>query len=72
MPEEERRQMIKSFNIVADTVETVAPFLVEGMLNNKETGAKIVWMTVEKFKQRQAMEYYQKRDLFKDFEKQLQ
>lgn len=71
MPEAERQQLIKSFNIVADTVETVAPFLVEGILNNKETGAKIEWMTIEKFKQRQTIEYYQKRDLFKDFEKQL-
>ena len=33
------------FDILADKVETVAPFLVERIMNNRKHGARIVWLT---------------------------
>ena len=42
-PDWESRKRI--FNILADRVETVAPFLVENMLINSKHGAKIIWLT---------------------------
>lgn len=35
----------KIFNILADRPETVAPFLVKGMLDNTKNDAHIVWLT---------------------------
>lgn len=46
--EEEREQVKKIFNILADDVSTVAPFLTEKMLANQENNAKIVWLTKRK------------------------
>lgn len=42
-PDWENRKRI--FNILADRVESVAPFLVENMLINSKHGAKIIWLT---------------------------
>ncbi len=67
-PKEDYEQMVKGFNISADTPETVADFLAKEVLKNKTNGAEITWMTAEKFKQRMADPFYLKRDLFSDLD----
>jgi len=42
---EEWAKVSKIFNILSDTVETVAPWLVDRMLRNRRNGARIVWLT---------------------------
>jgi short-subunit dehydrogenase len=54
----------KILNILADTVETVTPFLVEGMLNAKKTGAAVRWLTGPKVSARFFMSRFRKRDVF--------
>ncbi len=44
----ERIYFEKILNILADRVETVAPFLVKNMLKNKKHGKKIIWLTARK------------------------
>jgi NAD(P)-dependent dehydrogenase (short-subunit alcohol dehydrogenase family) len=52
------------FNILADRVETVAPFLVEGILSNNKHGARIAWLTTPKIAWRFLTARYSKRDVF--------
>jgi len=54
----------KILNILADTVETVTPFLVDGMLNTKGNGAAVRWLTTGKILRRFAFARFSKRDLF--------
>jgi len=42
---EEWAKVSRIFNILSDTVETVAPWLVDRMLRNRRNGARIVWLT---------------------------
>ena len=58
----------KIFNILADKVETVTPFLVEKILNNQKNGARIMWLTPGKAFWRFLTASISKRDLFKDFD----
>ena len=50
-------------NILADTVETVTPFLADEILKNTESGASIQWMTNEKANERMSSDEYCSRDL---------
>ena len=46
-----REELLKNkfiFNVLADTPETVAPFLVKKMLANKKNGTRISWLTKPK------------------------
>jgi short-subunit dehydrogenase len=54
----------KILNLLADTVETVTPFLVEGMLSVKEGGEAVRWLTPGKVLRRKLMSYFRKRDVF--------
>ncbi len=64
-PQSERWQRAKRiFNILADRVETVAPYLVRKILANRRTGAKIVWLTRRKILLRFLVARFRKRDLF--------
>jgi short-subunit dehydrogenase len=54
----------KILNILADTVETVTPYLVEGMLNAKESGAAVRWLTGPKVSARFLLARFRKRDVF--------
>jgi short-subunit dehydrogenase len=54
----------KILNLLADTVETVTPFLVEGMLSVKEGGEAVRWLTPRKIMGRKLMSYFKKRDIF--------
>lgn len=40
-----KKQLIRIYNILADDIETVTPFLVKNMTENKKNGAKIAWLT---------------------------
>jgi NAD(P)-dependent dehydrogenase (short-subunit alcohol dehydrogenase family) len=57
------------FNILADNVETVTPFLAEKVLENTKNGARIKWLTGTKAFWRFFSARFSKRDLFKDMER---
>jgi len=42
---EEWARVRKIFNILSDTVDTIAPWLADRMLMNRRNGARIVWLT---------------------------
>ena len=52
------------FNILADTVDTVTPWLADKVLANDERGAHIVWLTKPKIFGRFLMAPFRKRDIF--------
>ena len=54
------------FNILADRVETVTPFLVDGVLRANKDGARVMWLTNRKVLGRFLMSLVKKRDLFGD------
>jgi len=56
----------KIFNILGDKVETVTPFLVDGILSADKTGAKVAWLTTPKAFKRFMTAAFNKRDLFDD------
>ncbi len=56
-------QSRKFLNILADTVETVTPFLVEGMLRSEGNGDAIRWLTRRKIAWRFLASRFRKRDI---------
>jgi hypothetical protein len=56
------------FNIIADRVETVAPWLVDRILENKKHGAQISWASRGRMIFRFLTAPILKRDLFADEE----
>ncbi len=56
------------FNILADRVETVTPYLAEKVLHNTKNGARINWLTRGKVLWRFLTAPIAKRDLFKDLD----
>jgi len=56
------------FNILADRVETVTPFLAEKILSNEKNDATIAWLTKGKMAWRFLTAAFTKRDLFTDLE----
>ena len=63
-PEWEKSKRI--FNILGDTVATVTPFLVEGILKTDRSGARVAWLTGRKAFVRFMTAAFNKRDLFAD------
>lgn len=61
-PEWERAKRI--FNILADRVETVTPWLARQMLASQHHGARIRWLTRGKIIRRFLLASFRKRDLF--------
>ncbi|CAG0941489.1 chlorophyll(ide) b reductase [Gammaproteobacteria bacterium] len=57
------QQTRRILNILADTVETVTPFLVEGMLAARESGASVRWLTGSKIRGRFLRSLFVKRDI---------
>jgi short-subunit dehydrogenase len=55
------------YNCLADTVETVTPFLVENILKNDQHGVEIAWLTDEKANERFNSDEYCSRNLFSDY-----
>ena len=56
----------RMFNILADRVETVTPFLADGILKANRDGAKVAWLTTGKAMGRFLTARFRKRDLFAD------
>jgi NAD(P)-dependent dehydrogenase (short-subunit alcohol dehydrogenase family) len=67
MDSEQREQARTIFNILADTVETVTPWLVDEILNDQASGTWIEWMNDIKAQQRFEDEAYLSRDLLSEF-----
>ncbi|MGI9308948.1 MAG: SDR family NAD(P)-dependent oxidoreductase, partial [Gammaproteobacteria bacterium] len=61
---EQWEQAKKILNLLADTVETVTPFLVEGMLAANKQGDAVRWLTPGKIMRRKLMSVFKKRDVF--------
>lgn len=59
-------QTRRVFNILADRVETVAPFLVESVLANTEHGARFAWLTTPKILWRFMSARFTNRDVLTD------
>ncbi|MGI9289654.1 MAG: SDR family NAD(P)-dependent oxidoreductase, partial [Gammaproteobacteria bacterium] len=57
-------QSKKILNLLADRVETVTPFLVEGMLKVEKGGEAVRWLTPRKIIGRKLLSYFRKRDVF--------
>jgi len=64
IPPERENQAKRFFNIMADNVETVAPWLAGQMLANQKSGAHIAWLTTPKMIGRVLLAPFRKRDLF--------
>ena len=62
----ERKKRI--YNILADRVETVVPFLAEKVMSNNRHGVRIAWLTTGKSFVRFMKALFVKRDLFADKE----
>lgn len=65
---EDFEQAKRIFNILADRVETVTPYLAEKVLQNTKNNARIYWLTSGKVLWRFLTAPVTKRDLFKDLE----
>ena len=65
---EQWRKTKKTLNILGDTVETVTPHLVDGVLASNKNGAKVAWLTTGKVLKRFLTAGFNKRDLFVDAE----
>jgi short-subunit dehydrogenase len=65
---EEWESARRIFNILADKVETVTPFIAEKVLENTKNGARIKWLTSGKVMRRFLTAGISKRNLFEDFE----
>lgn len=55
------------YNCLADTVETVTPWLAEHILANEESGKEIAWLDTEKANERFESDEYNCRDLLSQF-----
>ena len=67
MPPEQRKTVKIIYNCLADTINTVAPFLVEHILENSAHGTEITWLTDEKANERFNSDDYTGRDLFSPY-----
>ncbi len=64
----EQLETVKAvYNCLADTVETVTPFLVENILKDDKHGTEIAWLTDEKANERFNSDEYCSRDLFSTY-----
>ena len=63
---EEFAKVKRIFNIIADTVENVAPWLVDRILKNQTTGVRIEYSSALKLLGRFLSSPFKKRDLFAD------
>ena len=68
LPPERVEETKRIYNILADRVETVTPWLVEKVLADKGHGSRIAWLTPGKAAWRFMRSRFVKRDLFAGFE----
>jgi len=67
MPPEQLETVKALYNCLADTVETVTPFLVEEILKNDKNGTEINWLTEERVNERMNSDEYCSRNLFSKY-----
>lgn len=60
------RRVSRIFNILSDTVEIIAPWLVHRMLRNRRNGARIIWLTGLKASWRFMSAPFAKRRIYPD------
>ncbi len=60
---EQNRHLIRIYNILANDPETVTPFLVKKMIENRKNGAKISWLTSWKIMMRFCLAPFSNRDI---------
>jgi NADP-dependent 3-hydroxy acid dehydrogenase YdfG len=60
---EDMQRAKRAFNVFGDRVETVTPYLVEQILQNKRHGARIEWLTTPKILERLITAPFRKRDI---------
>jgi NAD(P)-dependent dehydrogenase (short-subunit alcohol dehydrogenase family) len=65
---EELARVKRVFNIIADTVDNVAPWLVDRILDNQKTGVRIRYTSTWKLLGRFLISPFKKRDLFSDLD----
>jgi NADP-dependent 3-hydroxy acid dehydrogenase YdfG len=63
---EQWKKVRKIFNILGDKVETVTPWLVDGVLASNKNGAEVAWLTGGKAFTRFLKATFVKRDLFSE------
>lgn len=63
---EEAKRFLKIANILADTVETVTPWLVQKMINNSKHGASFNWLNTGKVSGRFFSSLFKKRKLISE------
>jgi NAD(P)-dependent dehydrogenase (short-subunit alcohol dehydrogenase family) len=61
--EAERQRTLRVYNILADRVETVTPWLAEKVLANDRAGARVAWLTGGKAGRRFLMSLFRKRQV---------
>ncbi len=64
LPKDQQETIKAIYNVLADSIETVTPFLAREVLANTESGTKISWLTEEKIQVRFNSDEYICRDLF--------
>lgn len=65
---EEWQKVKKTFNILGDTVETVTPYLVDGVLASNKNGDTVAWLTGPKAFKKFLTAPFNKRELFAEVE----
>lgn len=65
---EEWQKVKKIFNVIADRVETVTPWLVDKMLANQRSGVRFTWSSTLRLLGKFAVALLGKRDIFADIE----
>ena len=65
---EDWKRVAKILNILADSVDTVTPWLVDGVLKADKDGARVIWLTNGKVMRRFLASRFKKRDLLATIE----
>lgn len=68
IPPERMENAKRIFNILADPVEDVAPWIVGQIMQNQKSGAHINWLTTPKIMTRFMLAPFRKRDLFAEYQ----
>jgi NAD(P)-dependent dehydrogenase (short-subunit alcohol dehydrogenase family) len=67
MPPEQLENAVPIFNILADKLETVTPFLVQKILENDKNGTRVEWLNQDIAMERFQDEAYLERDILGEF-----
>lgn len=62
----DRAKSMKLYNILGDRVETVAPYIADGVLKGEATAAPVRWLTMPKAMGRFMTAGFKKRDIFSE------